>query len=122
MSLLSPLYPRPNRPWQPPQTAARRGWGAPYRRTPRLDPPPHPRPHPGHVSFFRRSDSTLLVGDAFCTTRPESFFEAAIAQPPELHGPPAYFTSDWSGGRRASVQKAGGARARSRWRWVTASR
>lgn len=51
---------------------------------------------PGHISFFRPSDKTLLVGDAFCTTKPESFFDAAIAQPPELHGPPAYFTSDWS--------------------------
>jgi len=49
---------------------------------------------PGHVSFFRPSDLTLIVGDAFCTTKPESFFDAAIAQPPELHGPPAYFTAD----------------------------
>ena len=49
---------------------------------------------PGHVSFFRPSDHTLIVGDAFCTTKPESFFDAAIAQPPELHGPPAYFTLD----------------------------
>jgi glyoxylase-like metal-dependent hydrolase (beta-lactamase superfamily II) len=59
---------------------------------------------PGHVSFFRGSDKTLLVGDAFCTTKPESFFEAAIAQQPELHGPPAYFTSDWAAARR-SVEK-----------------
>ncbi|MBV8807214.1 MAG: MBL fold metallo-hydrolase [Acidobacteriaceae bacterium] len=51
---------------------------------------------PGHVSFFRPQDRALLVGDAFCTTKPESFFEAALAQPPELHGPPAYFTWDWS--------------------------
>jgi glyoxylase-like metal-dependent hydrolase (beta-lactamase superfamily II) len=50
---------------------------------------------PGHVSFFRESDRTLLVGDAFCTTKPESFFEANFLQHPELHGPPAYFTSDW---------------------------
>lgn len=49
----------------------------------------------GHVSFFRPADQTLLVGDAFCTTKPESFFDAALAQPPELHGPPAYFTSDF---------------------------
>jgi glyoxylase-like metal-dependent hydrolase (beta-lactamase superfamily II) len=48
----------------------------------------------GHVSFFRPDDQTLLVGDAFCTTRPESFFDAALAQSPELNGPPAYFTSD----------------------------
>jgi glyoxylase-like metal-dependent hydrolase (beta-lactamase superfamily II) len=59
---------------------------------------------PGHVSFFRESDRTLLVGDAFCTTKPESFFEAALAQQPELHGPPSYFTSDWAAAR-ASVQK-----------------
>ena len=59
---------------------------------------------PGHVSFFRREDRTLLAGDAFCTTKPESFFEAAIAQQPELHGPPAYFTQDWNQAR-ASVQQ-----------------
>ena len=47
---------------------------------------------PGHVSFLRTSDRTLLAGDAFCTTKPESFFEAALLQKPELHGPPAYFT------------------------------
>jgi glyoxylase-like metal-dependent hydrolase (beta-lactamase superfamily II) len=59
---------------------------------------------PGHVSFFRKADKTLLVGDAFCTTKPESFFEAALAQDTELHGPPAYFTSDWAAAR-VSVQK-----------------
>jgi glyoxylase-like metal-dependent hydrolase (beta-lactamase superfamily II) len=51
---------------------------------------------PGHVSFFRQADRTLLVGDAFCTTKPESFFDANFAQHPELHGPPAYFTTDWN--------------------------
>lgn len=59
---------------------------------------------PGHVSFFRESDRTLLVGDAFCTTKPESFFAANFSQPAELHGPPGYFTSDW-GAARASVRK-----------------
>ncbi len=59
---------------------------------------------PGHVSFFREEDGALLVGDAFCTTKPESFFEAALAQHTELHGPPAYFTSDWEAARR-SVRK-----------------
>ncbi len=58
---------------------------------------------PGHVSLFRPSDQTLLAGDAFCTTKPESFFEAALKQEPELHGPPAYFTSDWNQARH-SVQ------------------
>ncbi len=50
---------------------------------------------PGHCSLYQASDWTLLVGDAFCTTKPESFFEAAFTQAPELHGPPSYFTSDW---------------------------
>jgi glyoxylase-like metal-dependent hydrolase (beta-lactamase superfamily II) len=58
----------------------------------------------GHVSFFRDSDRTLLVGDAFCTTKPEAFMTAAVTQTPELHGPPAYFTPDWKSARQ-SVQK-----------------
>ncbi len=56
------------------------------------------------MSFFRPSDLTLIVGDAFCTTKPESFFDATVIQPPELHGPPAYFTSDWEEASR-SIQK-----------------
>ncbi len=59
---------------------------------------------PGHVSFFRESDRTLLVGDAFCTTPQESFFAANVTRPPELHGPPSYFTSDW-GAAKQSVRK-----------------
>jgi glyoxylase-like metal-dependent hydrolase (beta-lactamase superfamily II) len=59
---------------------------------------------PGHVSFFRSSDRALIVGDAFCTTKPESFFDAAITQLPELHGPPRYFTPDWISAS-ASIQK-----------------
>lgn len=105
MSVLSPIYPR-----------------GPYNFSDRLRPLPsdgsdlvipelpgwkllHTPGHtPGHVSFFRPKDGTLIVGDAFCTTKPESFFEAAITQKPELHGPPAYFTSDWATAR-ASVQR-----------------
>jgi glyoxylase-like metal-dependent hydrolase (beta-lactamase superfamily II) len=56
------------------------------------------------VSFWREADGVLLPGDAFCTTKPESFFEASIAQNPELHGPPSYFTSDW-GAARESVHR-----------------
>jgi glyoxylase-like metal-dependent hydrolase (beta-lactamase superfamily II) len=95
MSLLSPLYPR-----------------GPIQLGERLQPldcannqvtdlipewtPVHTPGHtPGHVSFFRSSDRALIVGDAFCSTKPESFFDAAISQRAELHGPPAYFTPDW---------------------------
>lgn len=54
----------------------------------------------GHVSLHRPVDGTLVAGDAFCTTRAESFFKA-LSQPPELHGPPAYFTTDWDEARRS---------------------
>ena len=57
----------------------------------------------GHVSFYRESDGVLLVGDAFCTTKQESFL-AIATQSAELHGPPAYYTSDWLSAK-ASVQK-----------------
>jgi glyoxylase-like metal-dependent hydrolase (beta-lactamase superfamily II) len=57
----------------------------------------------GHVSLFRNADRALIVGDAFCTTKQESFM-AVATQRPELHGPPAYFTTDWEAAR-ASVQR-----------------
>jgi glyoxylase-like metal-dependent hydrolase (beta-lactamase superfamily II) len=49
---------------------------------------------PGHVSLFRERDRTLIVGDAFVTTRQESLFYA-LTQAIEMHGPPAYYTPDW---------------------------
>jgi glyoxylase-like metal-dependent hydrolase (beta-lactamase superfamily II) len=52
----------------------------------------------GHVSLFRESDRTLIAGDAFVTTKQESFL-AVATQRPELHGPPAYFTTDWDAAR-----------------------
>jgi glyoxylase-like metal-dependent hydrolase (beta-lactamase superfamily II) len=54
----------------------------------------------GHVSLFRDTDRTVVVGDAFCTTRQESFM-AVVLQQPELHGPPSYFTTDWDAARRS---------------------
>jgi glyoxylase-like metal-dependent hydrolase (beta-lactamase superfamily II) len=94
MSLLSPLYPR-----GPVDLSARLRLLEDQDETkvlPEWQVVHTPGHTPGHISFFRGSDRTLLVGDAFCTTKPESFFDAAIAQPPELHGPPAYFTSNWN--------------------------
>ena len=56
----------------------------------------------GHVSLWRAADRTLLVGDAFITTRQESA-DAVATQTPELHGPPQYFTPAW-GAARPSVE------------------
>jgi len=60
----------------------------------------------GHVSLFRDADRTLIVGDAFCTTKQESLL-AVAAQTPELHGPPAYFTTDWDAARESVRTLAG---------------
>lgn len=49
----------------------------------------------GHVSLWRQTDRMLIAGDAFITTAQESAY-AVLVQRPELHGPPAYFTPDWS--------------------------
>ncbi|MCC9134923.1 MBL fold metallo-hydrolase [Pontibacter silvestris] len=48
----------------------------------------------GHVSFYRDEDKTLLAGDAFITRHGESAV-AVMTQKREVHGPPAYYTSDW---------------------------
>ncbi|UOQ77716.1 MBL fold metallo-hydrolase [Hymenobacter sp. 5516J-16] len=55
---------------------------------------PTPGHTPGHVSFFREQDRTLLAGDAFVTTKQESA-TAVWQQRQEVNGPPAYFTPDW---------------------------
>ena len=57
----------------------------------------------GHISLFRERDRTMIAGDAFVTTKQESFL-AVATQRPELHGPPAYYTSDWDAARE-SVRK-----------------
>jgi glyoxylase-like metal-dependent hydrolase (beta-lactamase superfamily II) len=60
---------------------------------------------PGHVSFYRERDKLLLPGDAFCTTKQESFL-AVAKQKPEMHGPPAYYTPDWDAARESVRQLA----------------
>lgn len=50
---------------------------------------------PGHVSFFRERDRTLIVGDAFVTVKQESLYKV-FTQEKEISGPPKYFTTDWA--------------------------
>jgi glyoxylase-like metal-dependent hydrolase (beta-lactamase superfamily II) len=66
---------------------------------------PTPGHTPGHISLWREGDKTLVVGDAFITTRQESAY-AVLTQKPELHGPPMYFTPDWQAARGSVVQLA----------------
>ena len=56
---------------------------------------------PGHVAFFRDRDRLLISGDAVITTKQESAM-AVIAQTPEMHGPPTYFTQDWDAARESA--------------------
>ena len=55
---------------------------------------------PGHVSFFRPEDRALIAGDAFITTNQESAY-AVATQEIEMHGPPTYFTQDWTAARES---------------------
>ncbi len=57
----------------------------------------------GHVSLFRDEDRVLVAGDAFVTTRQESFVDV-LTQREVVWRPPAYFTADWEAARR-SVQR-----------------
>lgn len=57
----------------------------------------------GQVALFRESDRCLIAADAFVTTKQESLY-AVATQEQEVHGPPAYFTPDWTAAR-ASVER-----------------
>jgi glyoxylase-like metal-dependent hydrolase (beta-lactamase superfamily II) len=93
MALMSPLYPR-----SPTDVRTRLHALPPDGRVPYmpgwkwLHTPGHA---PGHVSLWRGADRTLLAGDAIVTTRQEAVYAVAM-QEPELHGPPRYFTPDWT--------------------------
>lgn len=60
---------------------------------------------PGHVSFWREQDRTLIAGDAVITTAQEAAYGAAT-QATELHGPPKYFTPDWGAARDSARRLA----------------
>ena len=57
---------------------------------------------PGHVSYWRASDRTLIVGDAFITTAQESAYNI-LTEKTEMHGPPKFQTLNWIEARK-SVQ------------------
>jgi glyoxylase-like metal-dependent hydrolase (beta-lactamase superfamily II) len=98
MSLLSPVYPRGPvdlRPQVLPLPPDGRVPGLHEWRW--IHTPGHTA---GHVSLFRAADRVLIAGDAIATTRQESAL-AVMTQRPELHGPPAYYTSDWAAARRS---------------------
>jgi glyoxylase-like metal-dependent hydrolase (beta-lactamase superfamily II) len=98
MALLSPLYPRS------PYNVAR--W---LRPLPADGSIPHmpgwkwihvPGHTPGQVALWREGDRVLFAADAFITTRQESAY-GVLAQAPEMHGPPMYFTQDWAAARNS---------------------
>jgi glyoxylase-like metal-dependent hydrolase (beta-lactamase superfamily II) len=49
---------------------------------------------PGHISLFLPLNTTLIVGDAFVTTKPESAV-FALSNIKHISGPPRYMTTDW---------------------------
>ncbi|HKG67707.1 MAG TPA: MBL fold metallo-hydrolase [Segetibacter sp.] len=55
---------------------------------------------PGHIGLFRESDSVLIAGDAFVTTKQESVI-SVMFQTKQISGPPKYFTYDWSDARNS---------------------
>jgi glyoxylase-like metal-dependent hydrolase (beta-lactamase superfamily II) len=106
MSLLSRLYPRGPIDVSPRLRLLPEGGGIPELDGWRsVHTPGHA---PGHISLFRDRDRTLIAGDAVTTVKQESMLAVAM-QRRGVHGPPAYFTSDWqsageSVGRLAALQ------------------
>ena len=101
MTLLSPLYPRgPVNVSEYLHILPADGSVPPLPDWTWLHTPGHT---PGHVSFWREGDKTLLAGDAFITTAQESAYSVAT-QRPEMHGPPMYFTQDFEAAQ-TSVEK-----------------
>lgn len=61
---------------------------------------PTPGHSPGHVSFFRPEDGTLLAGDAFATVNLDSL-PALLTKKLEISLPPKPFTCDWTAAERS---------------------
>jgi glyoxylase-like metal-dependent hydrolase (beta-lactamase superfamily II) len=60
---------------------------------------------PGHVSFFRENDRTLIVGDAFVTVKSDSLYKV-LTQEQEISGPPRYLTTDWDAAKNSVMKLA----------------
>ena len=57
----------------------------------------------GQVALFRETDRCLIAADAFVTVKQESLY-AVATQEQEIHGPPAYLTTDWPAAK-ATVER-----------------
>lgn len=57
----------------------------------------------GHVSFFREKDKVFIAGDAFTTTKQESF-TSVLTQHEQIKGSPAYLTTDWPAAQKSAEQ------------------
>lgn len=55
---------------------------------------------PGHVSFFREKDRSLITGDAFITVKQDSLIKV-FTQKEEICGPPRYLTTDWNEAKKS---------------------
>ena len=64
---------------------------------------PTPGHAPGHVSFWRESDRTLIAGDVCATANLDSW-SGMVSQRQEIARPPSPFTYDWEQAR-ASVNR-----------------
>jgi len=49
---------------------------------------------PGHISLYREKDNILITGDAFTTTNQDALSSVFIKKK-EMHGPPAFLTTNW---------------------------
>ena len=54
---------------------------------------------PGHVSFYRDDDGTLLAGDAFATVDLQSWVAGGFTWARQVSRPPLPFTPDWASAR-----------------------
>ncbi|NCD71986.1 MBL fold metallo-hydrolase [Mucilaginibacter agri] len=60
---------------------------------------------PGHISLFFPLNTTLIVGDAFVTTKAESPVYA-LGNIKKLSGPPMYATTDWESAKESVTRLA----------------